>query len=1166
MWSGKKGSAFGRGEDYSFGDVINDLVSLEALEAATLGFVGGMGQTVATAEGVNRFMTMGDPENKGEKISIRDYNKRQYAKAKEHVADLNKAFKVADIGTVTNAFKNQTDRLKLIHAIRDAENNDDTGKAEQLKKMLLTVQAEDAFDKGVADHLIKLYEDMGNGPQQEGMGPDYKQKATEAVSMIKDLQKLYDNNVALEAGRAIYKNRAGRYILNKGVAGAKVELTEAQSDLSEEVERLTFGTDMVIDPNFKESPKDATDAEKAVYAELKRSDAYGKVKDLEGTIVDLNKEIKKQDDQYDVLKSPAIQEAFKKQREADEKGAVTKKEEETIEQQSDEIEAEAEAIKDEKVEQKKEEEEAESIEEVEAAEEVAKEETETEFDKAVKNYSVGEQIPITSKLVDGLNPDEEHGGTIIEIDEEAGTMLVELEDGTIVTIHRDRKVEFTKPEVHTIPEVDHSTEGGEDGKVAQPVSDNKNTTTSEQEGGAKIISRMDDGTALLNRKGIAWMEEQFGEYLEYERMPMDKRGKRVGFEVNQPFTDNQRRAVNVYNKKVKRKHKDPITESELRDLYYHLPILANFGGDVKAPIENETREENRTEGDKSVENFENFTLPLRKGIIDALVAGKDINKIYTRVQDQYKGVLQVAPKTADNKVAENNVMDLDFIGGDFSKVDIRVVNDDNDLEDKHGNTEPGGMAGKGEIYLMIKQANGEPYRLKLNIRRMNESESEVLYQLYKLRLLNQEVNKGTRLSKLPDAEKKIIMDLAAPAIKVMTATGRSKNDLTVKDLTDFYVWDLTTSEKSRILMDKEGFKFGETVIHGRSIADHKDAFKTWLQENKRHHVKFKTKKNDAVKLNARVENYVKYLIETGIINTNAVVNQPTFQKRTHIYLETKAMIEGEEQVTPEKKTKERIEKSTMTKQGMSREEAEIAVHEQFKGKLMEKKRALLSSGTKRHLASKEAEEFYKDEIAEATEKMMGVTSEPAPIVKPKTVSTPKPKVEPHNLTPEQQEATLREFLSDNAKSLTEFSLAEQRYLNEVSMKEKLDMVDTLAKEKQASIPSIDVEGEVQTEEVAVDPTHPEIAELTTKLKETLSTIEMANNAGAFPSQEDYEKEKKEANDKYTEDVKNISSKIRNIKENIVSLEDEKKREKMEKLAARRAARNNPDKTPPNKQC
>lgn len=1233
MWSGSKGIAYGKGEDYSFIDVLDDLNSLEALEAATLGFVGGMGQTVATAEGVNRFMMMGDPENEGQKISIRDYNKRTYAKSKEYIAELDKAYKASDIGTVTDAFKNQVDRLKLVHAIRDAENNDDSAKAEQLKQMLLTFQAEEAFDKGVASHLVKIYEDMGNGPQQEGMDDNYKQKAQEAVQKIKKLQKLYDNNAALEAGKYLYRNRATRSDATDAIEGTKLEMAELHAELSKEIERLTDGTDIIIDPNFKSIPKDATKEELAIYEQIRQSDPYGRIKGLEGDIVDMNKHIKSLDDQYKVLKSPDFQEKVKKQREANEAGAVTKKEEEEIEKQSDEAEAEAELIREKKAEEAKAKEEEEAIKAAEAAEKEAEEETETEFDKAVRNYSVGEQIPITSKLVDGLNSDEEHGGTIIEIDEEAGTMLVELEDGTIVTVHRNRKVEFAKPEVHTIPEIDHSTEGGQEGKVAEPAPDSKNTTTTEQEGGAKIISRMDDGSALLNQKGLAWMEEQFAAYLEYERIPMSKKGKRVGFEINQPFTDNQRRAINVYNKKVKRKHKDPITEDELRDLYYHLPILANFGGDVKAPIENETREENRREGDKSVENFENFTLPLRKGIIDALIAGKDINKIYTRVQDQYKGILKVAPKTADNKVAENNVMELDFISGDFSKVDIRVVNDDNDLEDKHGETEPGGMAGKGEIYLMIQQANGEPYRLKLNVRRMNESEAEILYQLYKLRLLNQEVNKGTRLSRLPAVERKIIMDLAAPAIKVMVAAGRSKNDLTVKDLTDFYVWDLTSNEKSRILMDKEGFKFGETVIHGKTIADHKEEFKTWLKENKRHHVKFKSKKNDTVKLNARVDNYIKYLIETGVINTNAVVNEPTFQKRTHIYLESKARVEGEEQVTPEKKTKERIEKSTMSKKGMSREEATIAVHEEFRARIMEKKRSLISSGTKRRLASKAAEDFYKDEIAEATERMMGVTSEPAPVTKAKIVPTKK-KVE-SMLTPEEQQATLREFI-ETKKVITDFSPAQQKYLNDVSLKERLEMADKIQKEQREAVrkqtpvtkkkpltkaqqkyydqlkaqydfegedakerradlinlmgsltnspkdkaiqaaamkllrdiaePSTDVKGEAQVEEEKVDPTHPEIKELTNKLKETLSTIEMANNAGAFPSQEEYEKEKQEANDKYTEDVKNIAKKIRNIKENIVSLEDEKKRERMEKLAARRAARNNPDDTPPKKQC
>ena len=74
-----------------------------------------------------------------------------------------------------------------------------------------------------------------------------------------------------------------------------------------------------------------------------------------------------------------------------------------------------------------------------------------------------------------------------------------------------------------------------------------------------------------------------------------------------------------------------------------------------------------------------------------------------------------------------------------------------------------------------------------------------------------------------------------------------------------------------------------------SIEEDQEAITTYLVNSKRHQIKINPKfatDNTKTNLKSNSADYLKYLIDNGILTTNAVVNEPTFQGYTNIYLNT----------------------------------------------------------------------------------------------------------------------------------------------------------------------------------------------------------------------------------------------------------------------------------------
>jgi hypothetical protein len=1034
--SGKRGLAYGKGESYSFADVVNDLSTAEAAEAAVLGFVGGMGQTVLTTEGVNRFNKTGDPDNPGQKISVRDYNIKQYKKYKAAVEEINAAKSAHDVSGITDAFESIANRMRIHQQIETARDEGDHDRVEELSKLSVANAAMNAFRNGTTGNLIEMFKEFGAGPQREGMGEDYKERAAEAISLIKHLEKEYTKSYDYHGSSLIYQNRAGKFIKKQTLDKLKAEKAEADIALANEVARRTEGTNFDSADRgvlFFEETSDNPEFIKVSNA-LKSTEEYKRTKELEGKINDVNEEINSFDDKYAFLTNDATQKEFSKikknaKKEAEEKAkeaAKKAKEEkkkakeekknknknksettkepeqpttetpkeptdekvlgeisEELEKAANETYAEIEKAK----EKAKAAAELEKNEEDRAAENAANEQKEeSELAKLIKHRAVGDTVPIP--FSEGTDY-EGMSGVITDINEDDEIVTIKTESGEEIKVHKDQggtEVMNIIPKTNTTGEI--NTEGGNDPTPVQPQSEEDNSTQSGSEDGLKIISKTDTGEPL------DWFAEQSYtdapyNYLNYEVEPTDKRGVEVGVKIvpssSIPYlTDDRKKAVNIYNKKLTGNKRQTLSQDEIEHLALHLPLIAEFTEEVFAPFEA------RPVTDDAIANFNKYVLPTRRKIINALVEGKTLADITLTVKDQYHGLLQVAPKE-NGEVVENSVLDLQQVEGKAENVELFVVNETTGLVDAYNSTVARGFGGPGEIYMKVRRADGSPFYLKLNVKRSTELEAEVLFNLYKA-ILGKGNMHFTSLVKDMDVDTvSFLKDSLKQEIELFDKAGKTFDEITIGELINFLVYDNTNNAKTRIKVSNGKLVLGTNRVFSASTLDQKkDEFISFFTDVKRRNIKFKSNP-DALPFNASNLDYVEYLLKNKILNTNAKVGVPLFQGRTHIYLSTEVKIAGKKaEPLKQKVVKEKVIKAMATKSEKDATAITLDIRKKFQPQIDERISDLVKAGKSRIMALKQAEEEFAEILAKEYSNALGIDPTTPVNPTPKKVDKPTP--------------------------------------------------------------------------------------------------------------------------------------------------------------------------------
>lgn len=496
------------------------------------------------------------------------------------------------------------------------------------------------------------------------------------------------------------------------------------------------------------------------------------------------------------------------------------------------------------------------------------------------NYNPGELVP--DDILKGTEYENEP--VVIVSNNENSIVLGLIErGGEEITIDKVRS-----KNIKSNTDNNFVTEGSENHDALTPI--NEEIKDPEAKSGTKLLSTDRDGKKVFDNISDL--------YLAYEKVPRDKRGEEVGFEINMSDFNNKNwtQAQKIYNKLIQGNLLDDV---EIETLINYLPINVIVKEGITAPIETYPSSTGRKskDGYTSQDIFNMSAKVLRTNIINSLIAGNKIEDIKTTIEGQYPGVLKVEPGVPENSITDlfhlQNLSEKDKL--ENIKSNIAFVNDKGDLEHLDGRSTTFNKSNaKGELYLMIPKSNGEQFPLKLNIKKITDKEADLLYDLFNLRLKESDINRSTTLAEIEDKELvKKIKESFAEEIKLI---GIAAKDITIRDIVDFFVYSNGKSVKS-ILQFKGAGKGKSQLVYGK-ISDgggrvemggqlDKEAFTTWLTNFKRHSISFKPKKNQAHNATINInDNYLKYLLDNKILNTNAVVNKPTFGGYSNIYLDS----------------------------------------------------------------------------------------------------------------------------------------------------------------------------------------------------------------------------------------------------------------------------------------
>jgi len=386
-----------------------------------------------------------------------------------------------------------------------------------------------------------------------------------------------------------------------------------------------------------------------------------------------------------------------------------------------------------------------------------------------------------------------------------------------------------------------------------------------------------------------WILEPFRNFINNFK---DITGTPVTFSQPSYLSEDNKKAIEILN------NKSYLTnEANLDFLYRNYPIQVNIDENTFTFIPS-----------FHPSLSDNTTFQGRKNIVDAIISNNGVEGLKSTIKYQKGGTL-VYNKTVDangNIVTENKISSLKEFQDDITKAPLYFVKDEKgDLYDEKGNLIDGldsfpsilknAYKQKGYIYTIIHSPGGIKVPVKLNVRKLNNNQAEMIYEVYKsLHDYNQTVPSNERLTQYVAK----LNDLYSlnPELKSIIETNFSKelslfkkvNDITVADFMTLFIHDNVTIEGEtkpyttkyaggQILAGQEGLlNFNEDSPMS------KDEFINFLITQKRQNTKisYLAGENSNIKSNE----YKKYLLE-DITNVNIDTQQP-FKGDINIYIDS----------------------------------------------------------------------------------------------------------------------------------------------------------------------------------------------------------------------------------------------------------------------------------------
>ena len=411
-------------------------------------------------------------------------------------------------------------------------------------------------------------------------------------------------------------------------------------------------------------------------------------------------------------------------------------------------------------------------------------------------------------------------------------------------------------------------------------------------------------------------------FVEFEKIPRDKTNDKVTFSLADINLKDQTFTANAILDRVK--NGETLTEEEISYLASYLPIkvtITNGKDSASSFIDSMTS--------KSSKIVEVETLPLRKAIVKALLANKgSFKSIDGKVAKQFTGTLKLGEQNS-------NVLELDVFKGMTAEEKIKYFKKNTVYVSNKGEvkycasgltdeTTSLSSSNKGEVFLKIPMINGKMFYLKLNTARLsNEKAQDVL----SLVILKSNLLKNNNEFSMEDLESYIENDL--PFVKKEFEFIKRNNDsidVNLDRLINFIVFSQNTNAKTKLILGPNGTLVLGELLHKVNAQisewsgqlesyvynndtlnnlneDQKNAIVRYLQY-KRHNVLI-TKDNTATFNN---DDYINYLLginsDYAVLTTNAVVNEPTFQGYSNIYLNQSVVDKNAKKETPAEETEE----------------------------------------------------------------------------------------------------------------------------------------------------------------------------------------------------------------------------------------------------------------------
>ena len=226
----KKGMAVGERKNYGFADALKDMGSMEGIEAAFLGAIGGMVQKGGTnlLQG-SKYGPGSTTDESGNRVSARQAHREDYQRQQEIIEDLkSKGVKVNE------SMMNIKDTLLFQEKLQNAKTPEE---AKELQDQLFETQVLKHTQAGTLDVLENLYKAEAERPVEE-VGEEYVNNAKEAIKNLKNLERIYNNFEGYENKDDLFFNRASDIRIEKQLRQSKLDQQQATVSLGEKVNNI----------------------------------------------------------------------------------------------------------------------------------------------------------------------------------------------------------------------------------------------------------------------------------------------------------------------------------------------------------------------------------------------------------------------------------------------------------------------------------------------------------------------------------------------------------------------------------------------------------------------------------------------------------------------------------------------------------------------------------------------------------------------------------------------------------------------------------------------------------------------------------------------------------------------------------------------------------------